>query len=150
MDLSEFKYKVWDNTRKIGELMNTILNRWGSEYGLSALQLRILMELHQNGPQTVGGLAGSVLISGANISTMCKKLESMGFVVRTRDSSDERVVLIALSEKGGQIIKTIDRYYEEAIASEMGEDGEKNLEAIICGMEKINELLHLLADDNDD
>lgn len=143
MNISEFKYLLCDNSRKINDGMNAALNAWGAKYGLSALQLRILMEIHQKGALTVGCLASNVAIAGTNISTMCKKLESLGFLRRTREQSDERVVRIELTESGWQAIEEIEGFFAEKIQKAMSSDMKQSLEAIIYAMEKLNKMLEL-------
>lgn len=141
MDTTDFKYMLWDNTRKINEEMNAALNAWGSKYELSALQLRILMDIYKSGPQSVGCLASNVAIAGTNISTMCKKLEKLGFLARTRDRGDERIVHIQLTLQGTDIIKELDDCFEKKILSAMGEDMNESLQTIIFAMEKLNHIL---------
>lgn len=145
MNISEFKYLLWDNTRKIHERMNTMLNVWGARHGLSALQLRILMEIYQHGSLTVGSLANNILIAGANISPMCKKLEGLGFLRRIRDRLDERVVRIELTEKGQLVIKEIDDFFDQRIGKVIGEDLDQSFATIICAMKELNHLIDLIG-----
>ncbi|WP_418791833.1 MarR family winged helix-turn-helix transcriptional regulator [Phosphitispora sp. TUW77] len=148
MDVSEFKHLLWDNTRKIYEGMNTILNEWGGRYGLSALQLRILMEVYQKGTHTVGSLASNILVAGANISAMCKKLENLGFLIRTRNPFDERVVLIELTDMGKETMQEIDKLFEEKMYKLLEKDAElkESLETVYLAMVKLNALLYQLDD----
>jgi len=145
MDISEFKYLIWDYSRKINEQMSAILSAWGVKYRLSALQLRILMEIQQNGSHTVGSLANSVMVAGTNISTMCKKLESLGLLRRVRDLADERVVRIELTAQGSQIVEEIDLVFEQ-ILKENDEEINESFTAIIYAMEKLKFLLNKFDD----
>jgi len=140
MDTSEFKYMLWDNTRRINEEMNAALNTWGNPYELSALQLRILMDIYKSGPESIGCLANNVAIAGTNISTMCKRLERLGYVARTRDRSDERIVQVTLTEKGAKLIKELDHCFEKKILNAMGEEFNDCLKDIISAMEKLNQI----------
>lgn len=144
MDTTEFKYMLWENTRKINEEMNAALNTWGSKYELSALQLRILMGVYKNGPQSVGCLASNVAVAGTNISTMCKKLERVGLLARSRDASDERIVHVQLTETGLAVIQELDECFERKILSTFGQDIRGELQSIIIAMEKLNRLFSCL------
>jgi len=144
MNTSEFKFMLWDNTRKINEEMNAALNAWGAQYELSALQLRILMDIYKSGPESVGCLASNVAIAGTNISTMCKKLERLGYLARTRDRSDERIVQIELTGRGAEIMKELDHCFEKKILNAMGEDDNDCLITIITAMEKLNQIFSCL------
>lgn len=143
MEISVFKYLVWDYTRKINEQMNSVLNFLGAKYRLSALQLRILMELQQNGSHTVGSLANSVAVAGTNISTMCKKLENLGLLHRVRDRADERVVRIELTEQGSRIVDEIDQVLEQ-ILEDNDQETKESFTAVIYAMEKLKFLLNKL------
>ncbi len=140
MNIPEFKNLLWDNTRKMNDVVNYSLNHCASLYGLSGMQLRILLEIGQNGSHTVGSLANNVLIAGANISSMCKKLESMGMLTRIRDREDERVVKIYLTPQSKSIIEEVNDYYEKKFIKAIGEGLIENLDAIIAAIEKVNEL----------
>lgn len=125
----------------MNDAVNYNLNHCASLYGLSGMQLRILLEIEQNGPHTVGSLANNVLIAGANISSICKKLESMEMLTRIRDHEDERVVRIDLTPKSKSIMREVNEYYEKKFVRAMGDDPGENLDVIIAAMEKVNELL---------
>jgi MarR family transcriptional regulator, organic hydroperoxide resistance regulator len=145
MKVPEFKNIVWDYTRKIDENMNITLNSMGNKYGLTTMQLRILMELFQKGSKTIGSLAEDICIAGANISTMCKKLEKLGFVERNRAKEDERIVRIKLTEIGRQTILEIDNYFNEKISQNMADEAEETFETIISGMGKLYSLLQKIS-----
>jgi DNA-binding MarR family transcriptional regulator len=145
MEMPEFKNIVWDYTRKINENMNTALSLMGNKYGLTTMQLRILMELFRKEPQTIGSLAEDICIAGTNISTMCKKLEKQGFVERNRAAEDERIVRIKLTEMGRQTMLKIDIYFNEKISQNMADEAEETFETIISGMEKLNSLLRKIG-----
>ena len=141
MDISDFKYLLWDNARRINDAVNDNLNSCAARYGLSGMQLRILLAVEQNGSQTVGSLANQVLIAGANISSMCKRLESMEMLTRVRGHEDERVVKIDLTPKSKKIMEEVNHYYEKNFERAMGHDMSENLEEVIAAMEKVNELI---------
>ena len=138
MDILEFKNMVWEYTRKIEESANTALNNMGSLHGLTAMQTMLLMELYRKGPSSIGTIAENVCIAGTNISTMCKKLEKQGFIQRKRDSKDERIVRINLTDKGEQVVITIDLYFTESISKNLSQE---NFETIISSMDNLNSLL---------
>jgi len=145
MNVSEFKNIIWDYSRKINENTNNILNPICEQYGLTMLQVRILMELYRYSPHTIGSLAEGIYVAGANISAMCKKLENKGLVKRVRDKIDERVVRVGLTKQGNEIVSKMDRLLSERISQSVGSDTEEVLEDIIVGLKKFNELLKNIA-----
>lgn len=141
MEVLDFKNIIWDYTRKISENTNILINSLCEGHGLTSLQVRILVEIDKQESHTIGGLAGRLNIAGTNISTMCKKLESKGFLERVRDQGDERVVKVILSEKGKSIVKEIDQELLEKISYSIMGETEETLNDIISGLKKFNELL---------
>ncbi len=141
MNVSEFKDKIWDYTRLISENSNQVFSPIVEQYGLTMLQVRILLELHRNDWHSIGSLADSINIAGANISAMCKKLENKGLLERVRDQSDERVVKVTITQKGSQTVSEIEQRLNEKFLQIINSETEENLRDIVIGMEKLNNLL---------
>lgn len=141
MNVSEFKNIMWDYTRKVSESMNSALCPACDKYGLTMMQVRILVELYKCESHTIGSLADSVSIAGTNLSPMCKKLESKGFLERVRNQYDERVVKVVLTKKGKEIISEIDTFLNERILQQTEGESEETFNAIIQGLQKLDTLL---------
>lgn len=103
------------------------------------------MELHQYGSHTVGSLASSTRVAGANISSMCKKLESKRLLERVRDQDDERVVKIALTKMGKEIVLEIDKELNGKFSQQIKNETEETFNDIILGLEKLNTLLQKIS-----
>lgn len=141
MDVIYFKNIVWNYTRKISEKTNSLINTLCEHHGITTLQGRILIEIQQHGSHTIGSLANKLNIAGTNISTMCKKLESKGFIKRVRDEGDERVVKVALSDKGISVVEEINQELVEKISNSIQGKTDQSLKDIINGLKQLNELL---------
>lgn len=141
MDLTGFKYQVCDISRKINEGMNSFLSGMGAPYGLSAMQVRILLEIDPEGTMTVGAIAQEVMAAGANVSTMCKKLEQLGYIKRSRDELDERIVRIGLTELGMRAVKEIDQHFDEKIMSALGKAPKEKYESVMSAIKVLDDLL---------
>jgi MarR family transcriptional regulator, organic hydroperoxide resistance regulator len=113
----------------------------GECYGLTMMQTRILMELHQYDSHTIGSLADSVCVAGANISAMCKRLENQGLLERVRNREDERVVRVVLTKQGKETVLEIDTSFNDKISRHLVNETEETFEGIILGLQKLNELL---------
>ena len=68
--------------------------------GLTYTQYIAVVALYDDGRQTVGGLGQKLFLESNTLTPMLKKLESMGYVSRARDSADERQVLVDLTAEG--------------------------------------------------
>lgn len=68
--------------------------------GLTFPQYLVMLELFNEAPRTVGELGSKLAMDTGTITPLLKRLEVAGMVTRTRDRSDERRVLITLTDAG--------------------------------------------------
>lgn len=69
-------------------------------YGLTYPQYIALMTLWQEDGRTVKALGAKLGLDSGTLSPVLKRLEAAGYIHRTRDKSDERQVLVTLTDKG--------------------------------------------------
>ena len=86
-------------------------------YGLSFPQyntLRVLeaSEAGQNKISTVGKI---MLVPGANMTGLAKRMERDGFILRKSDPNDERVTLLEITQKGRNTLKKIEKEKNAAV-----------------------------------
>ncbi|MCR6544270.1 MarR family winged helix-turn-helix transcriptional regulator [Dehalobacterium formicoaceticum] len=141
MDHANFKNLILEYTRKINENTNKTLSPACEQYGLTISQARILLMLYQQGIHTIGSLGNDLCVAGANISAMCKKLETRGLVHRTRDQDDERVVVVSLTAEGNQIMQEVDEALNRKLMQHLEERTGENFEEMIEVLKKLNELM---------
>ncbi|AYF97176.1 MarR family winged helix-turn-helix transcriptional regulator [Protaetiibacter intestinalis] len=68
--------------------------------GLSYPQYIALACLWEYGDHTVGGLAERLKVEYGTITPLLKRLEHQGLVKRTRSATDERTVVVTLTDEG--------------------------------------------------
>lgn len=68
--------------------------------GLTYPQYLVMLALWEQAPRTVKALGQALELDSGTLTPLLKRLESAGFVTRTRDTQDERRVQIALTDKG--------------------------------------------------
>jgi MarR family transcriptional regulator, organic hydroperoxide resistance regulator len=72
-----------------------------AELGLTYPQyLTMLVLWEAQAPLTVGDIGASLHLDSGTLTPLLKRLEDLGLADRTRDPSDERRVLISLTEQG--------------------------------------------------
>lgn len=147
MNVCDFKNIIWNYTRKISESMNNAFCPICEENGLTMMQVRILSNLYKNESHTIGSLAESTGAAGANISAMCKKLEGKDLLKRERDQYDERIVTVALTQKGREIAIKIDTALNEKFLSSIDGESEETLDEIISGLQKLSIILEKVNKD---
>lgn len=108
--------------------------------GLTSLQAMVLLLVAQ-GDLTVGALSENTNMGQANASTLCKKLERGGYLIRTRSEKDERIVNLSLTDKGRQALERVEerisQYYGslERLPAWVGEDIRRGIEAADYAMD---------------
>lgn len=145
MNANEFKYQILDYTRKINESTNLLLTDLGDRYQLSALQLRVLIALSKEERMAIGKLADTTLIANANLTAICKKLETVNIVNRVRDINDDRKVLVSLTNKGKEVIRDIDKYYTEKISIALDTHKEEYFKEVLAAIEKVSLFIDTLS-----
>ncbi|WP_174874126.1 MarR family winged helix-turn-helix transcriptional regulator [Vogesella oryzae] len=72
--------------------------------GISGAQAWLLVELRDNGSLKAGELAARMSIKPATLSNMLLRLEELGYLQRQRNAQDMRVVEVALSDAGRELV----------------------------------------------
>ncbi|MDP1779012.1 MAG: MarR family transcriptional regulator [Anaerolineales bacterium] len=79
-------------------------SQFAKSTGLSMPQFSILMQLHHKGPCGLSEIGERFDISAAAASQLVDKLVQAGYLARTEDPTDRRAKLLALSDKGKELI----------------------------------------------
>lgn len=103
----------------------TNLKKQGVELGIG--EIHLLESIEKTADNTMTNIARRSMITQGTLTTNIKRLERMGYVLRTKDSRDGRVTRLSLTEKGRQVLAIHDRFHEEMIDSiidelNLGED----------------------------
>ncbi len=80
------------------------------KYGLSFPQYNILrvLESSDKGRNKISSVGKIMLVPGANMTGLAKRLEKQQFIVREPDPGDERVTLLVITEKGRHTLSRIE------------------------------------------
>ncbi|SFC59122.1 MarR family winged helix-turn-helix transcriptional regulator [Tropicimonas isoalkanivorans] len=81
-------------------LLNRLYRPILSELGLTYPQYLVMLVLWKHTPQTVGSLGELLFLDSGTLTPLLKRMETGGLITRTRDTADERRVLIHLTQKG--------------------------------------------------
>ena len=68
--------------------------------GLTYTQYLVFLVLWEKDGIPVGEICSKLMLDNGTVSPMLKKMEQAGLVVRSRSSSDDRVVVISLTDQG--------------------------------------------------
>lgn len=103
-------FAVYSTNLAFGKVYRPILD----ELGLTYTQYVTIIALWEEDDQTVSGLGEKLFLESNTLTPILKKLEAMGYVERTRDASDERVVRVRLTRSGR-------RLREKALSVDLGD-----------------------------
>ncbi len=110
--------------------------------GLTPLQARVLLQLCRQ-DATVGDISEITNMGQANASSLCKKLEQGGFLTRSRNRADGRVVTLSLTEKGREAMARMQRRLDRYLALVNARPSEER-EELIRGLRAIENMLDYL------
>lgn len=94
-------FSVYSTGLAFNRLYKPLLDR----YGLTYLQYLALIALALRGEQTVSELGESLFLESSTVTPLIKRLEAAGTVTRRRDTRDERVVRVSLTDRGKAILE---------------------------------------------
>ena len=83
--------------------------------GLTYLQYMVLLALAEQNDQTVGELGQHLFLESNTLTPMLKRMEAAGIINRRRDTQDERVVRISLTEQGRALLQETTCVPEQAL-----------------------------------
>ena len=89
-------FAVYSTGLAFNRVYKPLLDRLGLTYP----QYLAMVLLWQRDGQAVGELGEKLFLETSTLTPLIKRLESAGYVTRRRDSADERVVRVSLTEAG--------------------------------------------------
>lgn len=96
---SQVCFPVYALSRKIVNVYRPILE----EIDLTYPQYLVMMVLWENEPQKVHEIGNKLNLDNGTLTPLLKRLSAKGLISRKRNSKDERVVEISLTESGKQL-----------------------------------------------
>ena len=91
-------------------------------FGLTFAQYNVLRVLNSfdDGENTITNVGRIMVVTGANMTGLSKRLEKARYLVRKRDPNDERVTLLSITPRGIQVLKDIEKEKENVLESYVG------------------------------
>jgi DNA-binding MarR family transcriptional regulator len=110
-------------------------------YGLSFPQYNILRVLDgsRNGMNNISEVSRIMLVPGANMTGLTKRLGKNGFVLRKADPKDGRVTLLEITPKGRKTLKNIEREKDRSTQTILKGFSEEDVRDLL---EKLKQLIN--------
>ncbi|MDF1509130.1 MarR family transcriptional regulator [Robertmurraya sp. DFI.2.37] len=104
-------------------------------------QLYIIRYINRVGSCTSTALAEEFEVKKSAITAIINRLWEKGFIQRTRDEKDRRVVYLTLTEKGEELFWRIDKRIQQLVEELISQFEPSEIEQFIETYEKLNHAL---------
>lgn len=116
---TNYEENILTSLRKITRAIDLYSHQLSRQYNLTAPQISCLRFLKQSADSSPGKIARSMHLSQATITGVLDRLESRGFIIRTRSKSDRRKVIVALTEEGIRVVQKAPSPLQERFARKL-------------------------------
>ena len=125
--------KVLIGIVRAGELFKRVHDAVFRHYGLTFPQYNVLrvLDTSEKGQNTSSNVSKIMLVSGANITGIAKRLEKHGFLIRKGDPRDERVTILEITHKGRQALRNIEQERDESLKNILADFSEDDKQQIL-------------------
>jgi DNA-binding MarR family transcriptional regulator len=106
-------FDLQNASRAFGDVYRRALK----DTGLTYPQYLVMITLWENGELPVGRISQLLRLDTGTLSPLLKRMEGAGLVTRTRSTTDERSVIVRLTESGEQLRGTAQRVPDEIHAA---------------------------------
>ena len=107
--------------------------------GLTFSQYNVLrvLDASENGENTITKVSRIMLVSGANMTGIAKRLEKNEFIIRKSDPKDERITLLEITPKGRQSLRNICGERDENLKKYLNSFSANEKEAMLSRLKQI-------------
>jgi len=133
----DLESNIFSNLRKIINAVDLYELKLKEKTGLNASQLSCLLVLESEGSQPLSRVSKKVSLSPSMITSIVDQLEKKELVIRNRLSTDRRVILIELTEKGKEVVKTAPPSFQEQLVRSLNYLKEEEKHSIFQNLSKL-------------
>ncbi|GFE60207.1 MarR family transcriptional regulator [Geobacter sp. AOG2] len=133
--------EIIDNLRRVFQVVNEQSKRVERETGLTGPQLWAIKMIAENAPIKISDLAHRMYLHPATIVGIVDRLEKRGLVERERCSKDRRVVHVALTDAGKQVVATSPEVAQGLLVKGLEVLPDSELRTIAGGFERMVKIL---------
>jgi DNA-binding MarR family transcriptional regulator len=100
---------------RAAEIFKRIVSAIFRKYDLSFPQYNVLrvVDSSKDGQSRITDVSRIMLVPGANMTGLAKRLEKNGFIKRKSDPADERVTILEITQKGKKTLAKIEKERDE-------------------------------------
>lgn len=102
---------------------------------VNSLQLRVLMLIELDGPQSPGAIATELGVHPSNATRTCDKLVQADLISRAEDPQDRRFIRLELTRRGTALVEKVIADRREALAGILRELSAAQLDQVVLGLQ---------------
>ena len=114
---------------------------------VSLAQLRVLVLLEDRGELAMGDLAELLAVNPSTATRVCDVLEDKGYVLRTPDAQNRRVVRVALTRDGRSLVQRTLRRRRKVLDAALGRMSPEAQRRLGRSLAELTEALGATSDD---
>lgn len=130
---------------RINAQMHRICNPRFERWGVDLVTSRMLVALLERGPISSGDVVRTMALPQSTISHQIKRLEALGYVARSTDPTDSRIVIATLTNAGQEVAiaaNELSRSVTDILLDAIG-DGE--VERVRAALKRMDQALETLS-----
>jgi MarR family transcriptional regulator, organic hydroperoxide resistance regulator len=130
-----------DNLRRVFQVVNEQSKKAKRKTGITGPQLWAIKIIAHSSPIRVSDLAGKMYLHPATVVGILNRLEERDLVKRIRTTDDRRVVHVALTDRGKDIVRRSPEVAQGMLVAGLEKLTVKKLNGIYDGLEQLAEIL---------
>ena len=133
--------EVLSSIRKLIRASDVYSSKVRQLSGLTSAQLLLLRAIDNNPSASLGALAKQISLSEATTSTILKRLESAGFIYKTRSESDRRRSQVFLTEAGSEVLDRAPMPLDQEFLNRFQSLKPYEQSAIVSSLQRVAEMM---------
>lgn len=113
---------------------------------VTLVQHRVLVLLAARGEAPIGVIAEELAVNPSNASRHCDRLQRLGLLERRRSAADGRVVHVALTEQGREVVDAVTRRRREEVVKVLAQMPEADRRGVVEALDSFRRAAHELSD----
>lgn len=100
-----------------------------------------MLYLSKHDSLSMSDLGKTLMVSKPNVSALVNKLIEKGFVIRSSDKLDRRIIKIRLSGKGNQFVEKYNKIYLDQLTKRLISLSDEELELFSASLQTVKDIL---------
>jgi DNA-binding MarR family transcriptional regulator len=130
---------------RINAQMQRICNPRFEGWGVDLVTSRMLVALLERGQMSSGDIVRLMALPQSTISHQLKRLEALGYVARSTDLADSRIVIATLTDSGRAVATAANELSRSVTDALLDAIGDSEVEAVRAALKRMDHALEMLS-----